>query len=90
MEPTGETARTLARVRKAALLADVLDAAGCVADDVMALDEQGWADAVAVVVAQTGKPMGVPSDATKTLVWHRLAERQATDDPFAVFEKPIR
>lgn len=64
------------RVRKADDLADILQAAGCAAGDVHDLPESSWNLATQVLAARRGKPVDLPSDATKSLVWHRLHLRE--------------
>jgi hypothetical protein len=66
----------LNRVRKADDLADILQAAGCTAADVVDLPESSWNLATQVLAAKRGKPVDLPSDATKSLVWHRLHLRE--------------
>jgi hypothetical protein len=57
-----------ARSLKAIELADVLSFAGADADDAERLDEDGWANAVAVAAARRSRRMGLPSDETRRLV----------------------
>lgn len=68
------------QVDKARDFADVLTAVGCDAEGVFELGDVGWALATQIVSAQRGKPVDLPSDATKTLVWHRLQERERLAD----------
>lgn len=68
--------RDLARVEKARQLAEILTAARCTAADVLVLDDEGWNAAAKLASIKRRKPMSPPSDATKSLVWHRLAERE--------------
>lgn len=67
--------KVVAQVRKAGELADALIEAGCDADAARNLDAVGWALATQVVSARRGRPVDLPSDDVKELVYSALEQR---------------
>lgn len=67
---------TMNRLECARQLADILDEAGCEAADVPVLDTKAWRLAALAAGSRRGKAMSEPSEATKTLVFARLTERE--------------
>lgn len=74
---------TLARERKAYVLADILQRAGVDAECLLSMPPAVWRLAVAVAENETGRNMTPPSSATQTLVLDILRRRWVGEDELA-------
>lgn len=77
----------LSRVGDSRLLTDVLDAVGCTPDQVLTMTRDEWRY-TAEAAGRRGRPVPMPDDATKSLVWARLTERRRLDSTSPLQDLP--
>lgn len=90
MSTVEEQIRQEARIRKAELFTTVLAEVGVTSDFVLDMPDAVWSLATAVVSDRFrgGKPVGVPSSATRALVRSMLRQREQRRSVYAVPPEP--